>query len=553
MRSPSRLRPTLALAALATLAFVWSWMAGRRGLFPLDQSIVLDGAWRMYSGQIPFVDFLTAHGLTPMGLQAMVFHAFGVSFTSYLCTAALMNAAATVLVVTLIQRLLPTHAVSAWIGGVVTALWFQPPFGTPYSEQTAFFFGLLSLWLMLAAHDGVRSPIASLRMFAAGVSLVLAFFAKQNAGLLFVPLFAVVAGLRAAMSRRLVELLSGALFATTIFAVWLFAVSDPATFVHAWFEVPSELAAPRLQSDFARVLTWIVIGKGNWIPRLVFLGCGGIALSFLIRSRGRGLSPDDRSQCVAARLCLSLILYQNVFNATTLNESDNGYAFAGLILALAISLVPVAADDFAAILSRREPRRVLLTAAVGVMVVAIGTFGIHSGWSRRVHTIYRHSEFGGRVDAPGWEQLQWGQPMKLKSTDIRIDDLNALISLLRRSNANFFVFPDWTFLYALVGRRSPQPVLWFHPGLTYSNSYDEALDNWIVRDLERNKVEIVVLETEAWMGSPERRLAAFPLLRRYIDDTFAETVQIGIFRVLERRDAPEEQAIEGRSAPANSH
>ncbi|MFQ5507261.1 MAG: hypothetical protein ACE5F1_21035, partial [Planctomycetota bacterium] len=159
-----------ALLLLAGLAGLWTWVAGSRGFFPLDQSIVLDGAWRVHSGQIPFVDFSAAHGLSAYWLQALVFGVFGVSFSSLLLGATLLNAAAAILAVLALGRVLPRSPALAWIAGILTALWFQPPFGTPYPEQTAFFFCLLGLVLLLP--PAVRRPRGRLvQVASAGVCL----------------------------------------------------------------------------------------------------------------------------------------------------------------------------------------------------------------------------------------------------------------------------------------------------------------------------------------------------------------------------------------------
>lgn len=104
---------------------------------------------------------------------------------------------------------------------------------------------------------------------------------------------------------------------------------------------------------------------------------------------------------------------------------------------------------------------------------------------------------------------------------------------LRRAGRPFLVFPDWTLLYGVVGAPSLQPLLWFHPGLTYPRGGDPDLDRRIVAELERRGVATVVLEDVSWFGTG-RRLAAFPHLAAWIDRRFAESEHIGPFRVLER-------------------
>jgi len=42
-----------AYGATAVFASVFVWLVGHRGFFLLDQSILFDGAWRVFQGQVP--------------------------------------------------------------------------------------------------------------------------------------------------------------------------------------------------------------------------------------------------------------------------------------------------------------------------------------------------------------------------------------------------------------------------------------------------------------------------------------------------------------------
>lgn len=43
---------------------------GYDGYMPLDQSMIYNGAWRLLSGQTPYVDFWTPYGTIPILVQA---------------------------------------------------------------------------------------------------------------------------------------------------------------------------------------------------------------------------------------------------------------------------------------------------------------------------------------------------------------------------------------------------------------------------------------------------------------------------------------------------
>jgi hypothetical protein len=81
---PRHIRHFFAALAGLCLAAGAAWLClhhGRRGFLPLDQSIVFDGGWRVFRGQIPFVDFVTPAAIVPSVMQAAIFRVAGVTST----------------------------------------------------------------------------------------------------------------------------------------------------------------------------------------------------------------------------------------------------------------------------------------------------------------------------------------------------------------------------------------------------------------------------------------------------------------------------------------
>ena len=62
-----------------------------------------------------------------------------------------------------------------------------------------------------------------------------------------------------------------------------------------------------------------------------------------------------------------------------------------------------------------------------------------------------------------------------------------------------------------------QPLLYFHPGQSYSSADQVDLDRQIVDALERNQVESVVVERASFMGT-HKLLGEFPRLDGWIAD-----------------------------------
>jgi hypothetical protein len=108
-----------------------------------------------------------------------------------------------------------------------------------------------------------------------------------------------------------------------------------------------------------------------------------------------------------------------------------------------------------------------------------------------------------------------------------------LHSYLEQRGENFFIFPDFTIFYGLLGVPSPQPVLWFHEGVTYNRASNGELDRRIVRDLESNHVRIFVLEQVAWFNTGDR-FDDFPRMKAYLMENFTRAGQIETFSVYEK-------------------
>jgi len=552
-------RLLLAAAAAAVLVFAaaLSYAAGRRGLFAFDQSILFDAGHRMLRGQVPFRDFVLPFGPLAPALQAAFFSLLGVDWAAYLAAAAAANAAAAALAMLLLRALLPRRPLLWLFGGALTAVWFYPLSGTPWFDQTAFLFVLAAVVLLLPAvlHPSPgRNHLAAAA--AAGVCLVLAALSKQNAGVAALPLAALLAVLPVALPlaspRRLrprlgdlrpfLALLAGGVLAAAVFALWLCAAADPDLFLRYAVHLPAQEGLRRLAADPWRLVT----GRGPWAFRLALGGCTVLAVA-------SGLAAGDQRGRVGAAVAVGLLVAQHLFTATSYNQPEICAPFTGLLppLALGSWLRPRPALPRRAVRLAIPPR---LRWTVSVVLVAVALLlaarGLEASWRRSVHDVFpAGTEFDRPLAVAALQPLLWGRPTLLDgeygdpAARVEAQDLETLVAALRARPGRFFAFPDWTLLYGVLDRPAPQPVLWFHPGLTYpagragDDSGDAArrdLDRWIVADLERHRVETVVVETTSWFGTASR-LADFPRLAAYLDRCFTPVESHGIFELRARR------------------
>jgi hypothetical protein len=178
-------------AALAVAAYVLTTAAGQRGFYAFDQSILFDGGYRVLSGQAAYRDFILPFGPVALWLQALFFSVSGVTYSAYIGSAAVVNSAAALAAVVILRMLFPSMRLLPFVAGTLTAFWFYPPFGTPWVDQTAFFFSLLAIGFLLAGvlDNDSRKKRRTAFVAVSGSLAFLAFMSKQNVGSFMLALY----------------------------------------------------------------------------------------------------------------------------------------------------------------------------------------------------------------------------------------------------------------------------------------------------------------------------------------------------------------------------
>ncbi|MBC8506992.1 MAG: hypothetical protein ISR58_08765 [Anaerolineales bacterium] len=523
---------------IITFAYFFNFFAGQRGFFPFDQSIVFDGSYRVFTGQIPFKDFVIPFGPMTFWFQGSIFKLFGVSYASYIFGAALTNALVAGICFWILRIIFPENKLVAWLGSSVTAIWFYPPFGTPWPEQTAFFFAfaaLLGTMLGLLDHKLSRKWQRGL-FFASGIVAFGAFISKQNAGAFIVPVFALlfifpnIEDIRKGVIDFII--FSWGWFVGLIsFAIWLALQSDISLFFRYFFEIPAqEVSVFRLPESFMEWMNSIFVGEAPISIIVLSLLSSLIAIIVILYDKNTETSPH---RVIAAVLAPSLFLYHNVYLITSNNQPENALPFIGVISAIGFGLLSPGKErsrsspNLSAMIT---PTMKLITGGIVTLLIAIvSLYGLNVSCSRQVHNIFSNSVFGHQLTSENLAALSWAVPTRVGNL-IPVEDVNNIVNYLKTQGENFFVFPDFTILYGTLGVQPPQPLLWFHSGLTYSKTYDPMLDAWIVSALQEHQVRIIIVEEQSWFHT-DRILEDFPQLSSFIDEKFVYQQRFGNFLI----------------------
>lgn len=528
-------------------SFYFNFESGRRGFFPLDQSIVFDGSYRILKGQIPYKDFLIPVGPVPFYIHSLFFKISGVKYSSYLLGSSFINLLATVLSFFIVYLIFPSKRWLSLSGAFLTAIWFYPPSGTPYIEQNSFFMSLLGILFLLSGlfFGGLASFLRILLLFLSGFFSFLSILSKQNAGFIVFPVyFLLIISYKMPEIKKVLNdsfcFLAGFLVSLLLFSLYLILFSDPGNFLKHAVILPLKAGMERF---FPKGLLFILrrIGPIYFLPAngLFFL----LSISFLILYfyNSQNIRDKGKNVFVASILCAYLIISQSIFNLTANNQPEMGIPFTGIIFSVGIGIILSILEVMKIKIFHGEnelklPSKRLVKTLFIIFLFISGTLMAIKGGkvslNREAHDIFEKSVFKDKFSVEDLKGLKWGEPTVIKGCEVKAEDIENIIHFLRRKRRNFFVFPDFTIFYGLLNSPPPQPILWFHKGLTYPSTYDRALDERVVKDLKRRNVEILVFEECSWFGTPER-LDSFQLLKSFINENFKVTRKIGIFIIYE--------------------
>ncbi|MCH7664243.1 MAG: hypothetical protein IH859_10300 [Chloroflexi bacterium] len=262
---------------LILFSYQFTFLAGERGFFAFDQSIVFDGGYRIYIGQVPFKDFIIPFGPVVFWMQAIIFRLLGISYASYIFGAAIVNVLASLCCMVILRLLFRRQKYVAYLGSVITAIWFYPPFVTPWPDQTAFFYSLIALMIMLASLLTRQYPAWGHKglLILTGLLTFIAFISKQNAGVLALSTIGILALIKSLPNMRialvrLAMIFSGWTAGLLAFGIWLTWQSNAATFIKHFIEIPAGVGISRLTRDIPQTLKILVFGAGSIEFKVIF-------------------------------------------------------------------------------------------------------------------------------------------------------------------------------------------------------------------------------------------------------------------------------------------
>jgi hypothetical protein len=511
-----------------------------KGYFPLDQSIVFDGGWRLLIGQRPVVDFSMPSGLPPSALQALFFFALGPSWLAYGLHAALANAGFSMIVYILLRQAGAPRS-TILIASAASAVVFAPPIGTPYPDLHAFLFSVAAIAVVAARRGSAPESIWSAGSNAAAATLLLGlgFLSKQSPATFLAPIIAGLWILRSTLPKGLRVLgarLVGAAAALVCLLTALRAWTGAST-----HELIQELVATPASVGRGR-LSWLVDERAarvlaelfrTWLRPSLLLAFLALAFGWWLLER-RSARASHLNQPSSIRPALStrevvllgfaLLVASGAYGATTFRPMSSSLVLVFLV----VGLFAAAVARWVTLLPGRSPLASLVILTVNV-VITLDAWHFHSSVNltrASIGLVWPAPPEPATVKGLDW--LQWALPAFVPWSPA---DLEALTQALEAEPGDLFILGDTTLLAALVRKTPTSPVVWYHPRLTVPwrrTGPSPAFQKDLVRRLERSR--LVVLEgpaTQMGVG-----LDQMPVVVAYLETQVLSRRRFGGFELL---------------------
>jgi hypothetical protein len=241
-----------------------------------------------------------------------------------------------------------------------------------------------------------------------------------------------------------------------------------------------------------------------------------------------------------------MLLICFLFVILTNNQRENGVPLIFISLGLThlfIQRVRGQARDknsMVRFLRERSALSLMSCLLVGISLWCAWSFDRQVNATRMVHDfIYKkEADKGPKQEMPGaLSFLVWGAPRSYRGTP---EHFLHIVGFFQSHTGNFFLLGDSSILYALTGRPSVNPVLWFHPGQTLPSSGSPlfpAFQERLMESMWKYQVKYIVLEGSR--AAPNNltwskvNLAYFPALDELVQEQGHEVERFGPFTIIE--------------------
>lgn len=433
---------------------------GNRNITEQDINVTVDLGWKIFSGQIPFVDFFPYFSLTLGYIQAFVFSISDVSLQSVLWHGSIINGLMGVVGFWLL-RWAGVPLVFNVIYCLATVVVFYPPAGTPLPGQHAYFFAVLGLTLQLTAGDGSRNRCVIFYALAVA-AYIAAALSKPVPTAYFAPLI-VLAWLSLPRHRLLTSFLAGVVATSLILGLMAAALiahgGNLATVYYYMIGLPLGIGEQRAMLQPLYIFKAYDFRLASVIAGLAL---GALAVTLLCRRvlvKGPMAVAVDRSWIIAVSafwLVLCMVHYEFISQSKPYDNMAPVFLFVGLAHAAVLRHGDVEIGQMRHLGWLVAGIIIFDTAWYQITAVALKGFPPHYRLEQEVTNILD--------DDPAFTGMRFyslrssSNSITAEQTNRKLREWKSVTAEMRRNDENSILIGYSLYFYALTGRPSPNPA-----------------------------------------------------------------------------------------------
>lgn len=485
-RTPLLGREILVKVILTFLVISYLGFVHFRGMIFSDEGYILNSAWRMINGQVPYRDFDVVY--TPVSFLGVLtaFKLLGASVFSGRALMLVISGITFGLFFKLIRRFSKSSAV-AILGALVYLVWGPGQINFPWPTMFAISFGVLTTYFL------AKKEVTAMGAILVGAFGIVTFLAKQNlgAGLLFTNGLFLFLLWRKRVSSYLIGVVSGFL----IWLLYLFVNGAVGDFVsNLYFHTFQKiLVEGTISTPFITAGTNTVATIGKAMFYLLPVAVAVMAIILVFKKKKFWLFPIP---------LLGITFYVlGIRPVTDYNHFVPLLSLSGLSVAVIIRFARKPIVKFGAIL---------------LLLVIVGLGFYRSLWAG----YYRWGDplVSQNVYIPNDRVKVWATSDYLK----RVTDLEVFFEENTKKGDKIFVNIYLPMVYFVVNRQNATRFDYFSDTATSKKQQKE-----MVNDLQDSQVKFIV--------NNRLNLNRKSVLSRFFEDKFVPVGETGTFVFLERQ------------------
>lgn len=457
-----------------------------RGVIFSDEGYILNSAWRMVNGQVPYRDFDVVY--TPVSFLSVLaaFKLLGASVFSGRVLMFVISSVTFGLFFKLIRRFSKSFVVTA-LGALVYLVWGPGQINFPWPTMFAISFGVLTTYFLAKKEVTVTDAIL------VGFFGIVTFLAKQNLGagiLVTNGLF-----LFLVWRKRVPSYLVGVILAFLVWFLYLFVNRAVGEFVsNLYFHTFQKiLVEGTISTPFITAGTNMVVTMGKVMFYLVPVVVAVMAIILVLKKKKMWLLP--------------IPLFGITFYILGIRPVTDYNHFAPLISLSGLSI---------AVIIRFAKKPIVKLGAILLILVIVGLGFYRSLWAG----YYRWGDplYSQNVYIPNDRVKVWATEDYLK----QITDLEVFFEKNTKKDDKIFVNIYLPMVYFVVNRQNATRFDYFSDTATSKKQQEE-----MVNDLQDSQVKFIV--------NNRLNLNRKSVLSRFFEDKFVPVGETGTFVFLERR------------------